>query len=228
MSENLPGDLAETFPADLRSFYSLCLLSLVLGSLALAFGLRFIVSAVATMTGSGGPQPLSLVEAFAGWAAAVIGFRWVLSGARILRGVSGILRDYQALEGSARLESPAGAESAGGAILPQAIDGLALRMMAHYRENWKTYWKIAPISRLGGWIFICLGVLYFIDGFPAWKAASGSTYILPFFAGGLSVALGAAAILVSSRFSAWARAWDRRLIDAGQGGEILQADQGCP
>jgi hypothetical protein len=256
MPENLPNAIAETFPAELRSFWSLCLLSLVLGALAFAYGLWFIMSAF--LAGAFGA--FQLVQAFAGWAALVIGFRWALSTGKILKGVSGILRDYEVLEGSAggeaREESrppgkpgngglasatpeagkPPDAESPGGAgkaepggepegspAAASTIDGLVNRMMAHYRENWKTYWKMAPISRLAGWIFMCLGVLAFIEGYPAWLA--GEIPNFPFFAGGIAIALGVAAILTSSRFGSFARTWEHRLIDAGQADEILQGER---
>jgi hypothetical protein len=100
--------------------------------------------------------------------------------------------------------------------------------MAHYRENWKTYWKLPLISTLGGWIFVLLGVLGFMDGYPAWEAGGGPH--LPFLAGGIAIALGVASILVSRRFREYARTWERRLIDAGQGDEILPGpgEQGSP
>jgi hypothetical protein len=252
LPENLPGNIAETFPAELRSFYSLSLLSLVLGALALALGLSSIVTAVLAMAGEGGFGAFRLVQAFAGWTAAVIGVRWVLSMAKILSVVSGILGDYQALEGGAGgepvpgkaaegglasetagspvppgVDSPAetgpGAGPGDGAVSTRAIEALFLRMMTHYREHWKTWWKMRLIAGLGGWIFICLGVLSFIDGYPLWQA--GVVPNLPFFTGIISIALGVVAMLASSRFRVYARTWEQRLIDAGQGEEILLGEQ---
>jgi hypothetical protein len=212
MPENLPGGVTGTFPAEFRSLWSLCLLSLVLGGLALALGLRFIVTAVAAVAGTGTFDAFRLVEALAGWAATVIGFRWVLSAVRILSGASGILRDYQALEGSAGGEADA--------IPPGALEALVLRMMDHYRKNWKAWWKMPLVSTLGGWILVFLGVLFFIEGYPAWQAGGGPS--LPFVAGGIAVALGIGAVLVSSRFRTLARTWEHRLIEAGQADELLE------
>jgi hypothetical protein len=48
---------------------------------------------------------------------------------------------------------------------------------------------------------------------------------LPFFTGIISIALGVVAILASSRFRVYARTWEQRLIDAGQGEEILLGEQ---
>jgi hypothetical protein len=220
MTEPSKKSTPDTFPTELRSLYSLCLLSLVLGALALALGLSSIVNAIVAMAAEGSFGVFRLVQAFTGWAALVIGFRWVMSTAGILKGVGGVLRDCQVLEGSGRQESAPGAESTGGAVPPEALDALFLRMMAHYRANWKTWWKMRLIAAAGGWIFICLGVLDFMEGYPAWQA--GVVPNLPFFGGGISIALGVAAILVSSRFQGSARTWERRLIDAGQGDEILQ------
>ena len=63
MTEPPEKNAPETFPAELRSFWSLCLLSLVLGGLALAFGLLFIAEAVAAVAGVGTFDAFRLVQA---------------------------------------------------------------------------------------------------------------------------------------------------------------------
>ena len=101
-------------------------------------------------------------------------------------------------------------------------------MMAHYRANWKTIWRMNLISILGGAVFLALGVVNIIEGIQWWYSPyPGEIIYLPaiiplFFAIGIDLAIG----LVSLRFSFWfrryARAWDHRLIEASHTEEALK------
>jgi len=206
MTETI-GTISETFGRELRSFFVVCLLSLVFGALAMAFGLQFIVAAVVAMAGSGTLGLLPLVQVLLGWAAAVVGFRWILSSAKILKGVNRIRRDYRAMEGP---------------VSDEAVTGLIVRMMAHYRENWKTIWRMNLIAILGGAVFLALGVVNILQGIAAWYAGTGLMSFFAFFAGGLNIAIGLAALLTSAGFRRYARAWESRLAEAGQSEETLK------
>jgi hypothetical protein len=165
------------------------------------------------MAGAGAFQWLPAFQILLGWAAVVVGFRWILSSAKILRGVTRIRREYRAMEG---------------AVSPEALTGLIVRMMAHYRANWKAIWRMNLISILGGAIFLALGVVNIIQGIQWWYSPyPGEIIYVPtliplFFAIGIDLAIG----LVSLRFSLWfrryARAWDHRLIEASQTEEALK------
>jgi hypothetical protein len=231
--ETVPMDLPGNFAAGLRSLYSLCLVSLGFGAIALAAGLWFIVAAF--LAGTFGA--FQLVLALAGWASLVVGVRWLMAGWKILAGVSPILRDYEVLEGAAATDARAKggpmvgevpeppvpeSEPAPGAVHLDAIRELVRRMMVHYRENWKTWWKMAPLSRMGGGIFIIMGLLEFYRVYSSWDPAGTGTVLVPLVAGALFIALGAEALLLAAKFQASARAWERRLIDAGMGGEFPQ------
>ena len=209
----LPKTTSENFAAELMSFFVLCLLNLVFGSLAMAFGVQFIVTAVLAMAGAGTFQWFPAFQVLLGWAAAVIGFRWILSSAKILRGVTKIRREYRALKEPVPVET---------------LTGLIVRMMAHYRANWKAIWRMNLISILGGAIFLALGVVNIIQGIQWWYSPyPGEIIYVPtliplFFAIGIDLAIG----LVSLRFSLWfrryARAWDHRLIEASHTEEALK------
>jgi hypothetical protein len=265
MTEILTTSVAENFGRELRSFFVLCLLSLVFGSLAMAFGLQFIVTAVLGMAGTGNFGIFPFLQALAGWAAAVIGFRWILSSARILKGVNRIRREYRALEGSgtriSEKEAPAGLEgkgsvpggttkggepggetTTGGPVSGDPLTGLILSMMAHYRENWKTIWRMNLLSILGGCIFLALGVLNLIQGISAAVSGSvpaytylvqagltsgiGRSVILSFLAAGINLAIGLVSLLFSSWFRRFSRAWELRLVEAAHAEEPLRKSMG--
>jgi len=63
---------SENFASELQSFFALCLLNLVFGAMALAFGMQFIVTAVLAMAGARSFGAFPFLQAFIGWAAARI------------------------------------------------------------------------------------------------------------------------------------------------------------
>jgi hypothetical protein len=262
MTEILQTGVAGNFSRELRSFFVLCLLNLVFGSLAMAFGLQFIVTAVLAMAQTGNFGIFPFLQALAGWAAAVIGFRWILSSARILKGVNRIRREYRALEGSGAGRSgkeppvdlggngsvpgettkgagggPGGEPAGGSPVSGEALTGLILSMMAHYRENWKTIWRMNLISILGGCIFLALGVLNLLEGISAvLRAGPLYPYLIQaglanwppwsvffaFFAAGLDLAIGLVSLSFSAGFRRYSRAWELRLIEAARSEEALR------
>ncbi|MGA2934423.1 MAG: hypothetical protein ABSD81_04645 [Methanomicrobiales archaeon] len=214
---------SQNFASELQSFFALCLMNLVFGSLAMAFGMQFIVTAVLVMAEAGTFQWFPVFQVLLGWAAAVVGFRWILSSAKILKGVTKIRREYRAME------EPVPAE---------ALTRLIVRMMAHYRENWKAIWRMNLISTLGGCIFFILGVLNLFEGISAVLAGSGPAYVfivqegltsgigrtllISFFAAAINLTIGVVSLRFSSWFRRYARAWDRRLIEASHTEEALK------
>ena len=203
MTENLPKSTSENFATELQSFFVLCLMNLVFGGLAMAFGIQFIVTAVLAMEEAGTFLWFPVFQVLLGWAAAVVGLRWILSSAKISRGVNEIRREYRAMEGP---------------LSDEILTSLIVRMMTHYRENWKAIWRMNLISTLGGAVFLVLGVVNIVDGLLAWYYPLGYFYLpvflAPFLAGAINLTIG----VVSLRFSSWvrryARAWDHRLIEA--------------
>jgi len=216
-ADGLQENVAADFAAELQSFFVLCLLSLVFGSLALAFGLQFILSALLAMGQTGDYGILLFLRALAGWAAAVIGFRWILSSAKVLSGVNRIRRDFRALERPVHGET---------------VAGFIARMMAHYREHWKTIWRMNLIATLGGCLFLALGIVNLVQGISLGYPAGGPdlAYLFPFVAAGINLAIGLVSLLSSAWFRSYARAWERRLIEASHSEEALEKsmEQGGP
>ena len=214
---------SENFASELQSFFALCLMNLVFGALAMAFGMQFIITAALAMAAAGTFQWFPAFQVLLGWAAAVVGFRWILSSAKILRGVTRIRREYRAMEGP---------------VPAEALTGLIVRMMAHYRENWKTIWRMNLISTLGGCVYLALGVLNLFEGISAVLAGSGPAYVfivqegltsgvgrtllISFFSAAINLTIGVVSLRFSSWFRRYARAWDRRLIETSRTEEALK------
>jgi hypothetical protein len=244
---------SQSFASELQSFFVLCLMNLVFGSLAMAIGMQFIVTAVLAMTEGGTFGWFPVFQVLLGWAAAVVGLRWILSSAKILKGVTKIRREYRAMEGAgagAIQKGPVSGETSGeatsgetrveplsgvireeavssgggkGPVSAEMLTGVIVRMMAHYRENWKAIWRMNLISTLGGCIFLVLGVLNLVQAISAWLSAAGIvSLLLSFIAAAINLTIGLVSLLFSSWFRRYARAWDHRLIEASHSEEALK------
>jgi len=253
MTEKPQTSVLENFASELQSFFVLCLLSLVFGSLAMAFGMQFIVTAVLAMAESGTFPWFPVFQVLLGWAAAVVGLRWIISTVGIFKGVNKIRREYRKVEepgagairkgrvadetlqeattGETRVEPLSGVirkedVSSGRGKEPaslEALTGLIVRMMAHYRENWKAIWRMNLISTLGGAVFLTLGMLNLFQGISAWLSTGDLvSLLLSLVAAGINLTIGVVSLLFSAWFRRYSWAWDHRLIEASQSEEALK------
>jgi hypothetical protein len=217
---------SRNFASELRSFFALCLMNLVFGSLAMAFGMQFIVTAVLAMAEAGTFQWFSVIQVLLGWAAAVVGLRWIISTVGIFKGVNKIRREYRAMEGPRAGKTrgePVSGETQAGTVTAEALTRLIVRMMGHYRENWKAIWRMNLICTLGGAVFLTLGLLNLFQGVSTWMSAGDIVSLfLAILAAAINLTIGGASLLFSSWFRRYARAWDHRLIEASHSEEALK------
>jgi hypothetical protein len=201
-------DTVSQFKTELNTFFVLVLLNIVFGALTMAFGMQFIGSSV---LGLPGWQTGTVIRVLAGMLSLVcfgIGFAWVLSSARVLKGVTAVRREYKK-----RTEPVSG----------EILTGWIVRIMAHYRKNKETIRWMTLICALGGCIFLVLGILNLIQGITA-QAGNGNLWILvlPFIAAGINLTIG----LVSLRFSAWFKkytaVWDYRMEETSRSEDTLR------
>jgi hypothetical protein len=148
-------DTRSRFMAELTSFFLLVILNMAFGALAMAFGMQYIVILV-----PGLPvwQTNPLIRVPAAMIAMVgfgLGLSWILTSARVLRGVKNIRRESR---GS---QEP---------VLPETLTRWIVCVTAHYRENRKILRHMIVICRLGGCIFVTLGMVNLLQEF-----ATGST-----------------------------------------------------
>ncbi|MDD1647427.1 MAG: hypothetical protein LUQ03_06075 [Methanomicrobiales archaeon] len=203
---------SRNFAAELRSFFVLCILNLVFGAMIMAFGIAFIVTGVLGIV-DGESLGFAAVQVIAWGAIAFLGFRWILSSVTVMEGVTEIRDEFAALE------EPVSGE---------ALTGLIVRMMAHYREHRQPVRQMTIICTLGGIVFIGLGVINIFEGIMALNAppVTGLFYLpaflAPLLAVGIDLAVGVVSLLISSWFRKYSRAWDLRLAEASRSEDALR------
>jgi len=198
------------FKNELNSFFVLVLLNMVFGALTMAFGMQIMMAAVLGLPG--GQAAGSVFRILAGIFALVcfgLGFSWVFSGAKILKGVTVVRREYKSHP-----------EPVSGEVLT----GWIVRIMGHYRENQKTIRWMTLICALGGCAFLAIGVLNLFQGLSWWSASGGALGIetLSFVAAGINLAIGVASLLFSLWFHRYSAVWDRRIEEAARSEDALQ------
>jgi hypothetical protein len=196
------------FKNELNSFFVLVILNTVFGALAMAFGMQFMIASVLGFTGGQIPPVLRILAGAISLAVFGLGLSWVLSSAKILKGITGIRREYH------ECSTPVSAE---------ILTGWIVRLMAHYRENKETIRWMTRICALGGCAFLALGVLNIIQGI-AGLAVSTEIWMqgLPFIAAGINMAIGLSSLLFCLYFRRYSAAWDLRLDETARSETILE------
>ena len=192
------------FKSELNSFFVLVLLNMAIGALVMAFGMQFIGSSV---LGLNGPQPSAVVRAITGAFSLVcfgLGLMWVLSSAGILKGITGIRRQYR------KFSDPVPAD---------ILTGWIVRLLAHYRENKKRIGWMIIICALGGSAFLALGILNVVQSVGATDTMSR---LLSLIAAAINLTIGIVSLRFCRYFQNYSAAWDRRLEEAVRSEDALQ------
>jgi hypothetical protein len=196
------------FKSELNSFFILVLLNLVFGALAMAFGIQYIVTLVLDLSVL---QTNPVLRLFAGVITMVgfgLGLSWVLTSTRMLRGIKDIRRE------SRECKEP---------VPPDALTGWIVRMTAHYRENQTILRRMIVICRLGGCVFVALGMVNLLQGFAIGSAGGDWGFLIfPFIAAAINLTIGFATIMISIGFHRYSVSWDQRLITAVRSEDALQ------
>jgi hypothetical protein len=191
-------DLATTFEEEFLSYFALCLMNLVFGTITLSFGVQFIVSSV---LGQPGVQDAPELRAVTGAVAMMcfgLGLFWILVTARLFKSVKVVRNAYKQKK---RRE-----------MSPEDFTGMLVRMMTQYREEKGRIRAMVFVCMFGGLCFVVLGVLT-IGQIPALVAAGSATLtvLLAVAAAVICMIVGGASFLVSTYFRRYARVWDARL-----------------
>lgn len=194
------------FRNELNSFFVLVILNMVFGALAMAFGMQFIIASVTGL--EEGEIPLHVLAGAISLAVFGLGLSWVISSAKVLKGITGIRREYSEFSGP---------------VPAEILTGWIVRLTAHYRENRETIRRMTVICALGGCAFLAIGVLNLIQGIT-WTAEANASWTqgLPFIAAGINLTLGLASLLFCGYFRRYSAAWDLRLDETARGETILE------
>lgn len=186
------------FKTEIVNFYRISLINLVFATLAMAFGISYMVTAV--LGNPLGPQAflLRLLTGAAAMACFGLGFSWLLSTLRVFEGVETI---QDALGAS------------GEPVLEERLTCLIVRMLAHYRDNRETIRSMILISTAGGCVFFVLSIASGIRALTLNANGGSATFdsivLLPSML--LTLGISLVSLLSSWYFSRFAKLWDRRL-----------------
>jgi hypothetical protein len=202
------------FKIELNSFFGLVLLNMVFGALAMAFGMQCII---ANVLGLAVVQTLPALRILAGAISLAVfglGLYWVLASAKILKGITAIRRESRGLTGP---------------VPDETLTGWIIGMTSHYREKRQMVLRMITICRLGGCVFLTVGIVTLIQLFSsgAWAGNLGIAVVaLSLVAAAINLTIGLASIIFSLWFHRYATAWDRRLDEAAQNEAILKKTLG--
>jgi hypothetical protein len=191
----------EKFRTELRSFFGLTILNLMIGAMMLALGIALAVTTLLGMVDLGQVDLVSVLLVGLGAVGMGAGFYWVLQIAQIMDGVDDIKTAYEELgEGE-----------------QEKIAGLVVKMMANYRSNQQTVSRMIVLGKIGGALFMAAGVLGMI-GAGASMASEGVVLetISQLVSGVMAFGVGVAGLILSRIFSSYTKVWDARLREAAK------------
>jgi len=202
------------FRNELTSFYVLILLNIAFGALVMAFGLQFIITSALAVAGGQNSDVLQVIRVTVGVAGVVLGFSWLLSSTKIMRGLKRIRREYK------NRATP---------VSDETVTGWIVDMVAHYRENRSTIRWMTLICSFGGCIYLALGIVDIVQSISASISPGGMMMLgISFFAAGINLTMGIVTLLFSKWFRRYSASWDCRLAGASQAEDSLRSamDQG--
>jgi len=202
------NDTVTQFRAELNSFFVLVLLNMAFGALAMAFGMQYMIMAVLGLPLVQTAPALRVLAGIISMIGFGLGLMWILTSARVLRGMRGIRREFR---------------SHAGPMPDELLTGWIVRMLAHYREHKPILPWMITISRLGGCCFVTLGIVNILQGMTALNASGAwGDIALPFGAAAINLAIGIVTIIISIGFHRYSRAWDERLDATANNESILK------
>jgi hypothetical protein len=199
----------QQFGKELTSFFALVLLNLVFGALAMAVGMQVIVATLLQYPAGETPFIIAAARILLGTAGFAIGFFWILSSAKILRGIGNVRREYR--------------DHAEGPVMDETLTGWIVSVLAHYRGNRTVIRWMTLIAAAGGLIYLALGIANLVQGAQALLGVAGQgPGVIAFAAAAVNLTIGLVAIYFSRWFHRYSRVWDLRLEQADSGVESLK------
>jgi len=202
----------EKFKTELRSFFGLTVLNLIIGALMLALGISLAVTRLLGMVDAGQFDPLSVLMVGLGAVAIGAGFYWIIQIAEIMDGVDDIRTAYDKLESGSQEQAA----------------GLTIKMLAHYRSNKTIISRMVVLGRIGGALFLIVGGLGMIGAGASILSSGLMTESLGQLVGGVvAFGVGVAGLLISRYFSLYSKVWDARLEETARIENALEQQLGA-
>ena len=193
---------------EIRSFFGLTLINLVLAGLIMAFGMGLGITQLLALVELGTIQLLPLLLASAGFIAVIAGMYWLIKTAEILDGVEEI---NSACEKITTHDNK------------NQITGVLVQMIAHYRKNKPTIEIMSILGRIGGALFLVLGSLSLVYTVNT-LLTSGIIIegISQLASSIMAIGVGIGSLLIAKYFKRYSGVWDTRLQEEQSIQETLE------
>jgi hypothetical protein len=201
-------DVSPQFEDEIRSFWILSILNLVFAAITMAYGIMFIVTRLQEMVNAGMLLLVPLIMVIVGFAAAVLGIKWILASVEIFSSIEELKSAYDAKKGQ---------------MTPEDSTGFIIQMINQYRTNKATIRTMILVCTAGGCCFLVLGIMSSIE-FVSAGLTSGMTTLNYLLIPSALLTLGIATVslLCSYYFRKYASVWDLRLSEISRSENVLE------
>lgn len=188
------------FKKEIRHFSLVVSANLIIGAIAIAAGILYIIAAILGLTASLVTPEFRMIAG----AIAMVCFGL---GASVLHFTLGIFRGVRTIRNKLDAEGPA--------ITDERITCLIVQMIAYYRDIRKTLGTIILIGPLCG---LCVFVLGILCGFEAFALTPGGISLtldnrVTILAQAITLAIVVSSLLSSHFFTKFAMAWNQRVVE---------------
>jgi hypothetical protein len=201
-------DTRKKFKDEVRSFFGLTILNLVIGALVMALGISLATTRVLDLIETGRLLAIPLVLIGLGIIAIACGFYWIIKIAEIMDGIDDIKTAYDKLSKDGDQDP---------------ITCLIIQMMAYYRTNKSTISKMIILGRIGGILFLIAGTIGIISSLAPIASEDVLLENIGQLIGGIiEVGLGITGLVVAHFFVIYSKVWDTRLQETMKIEDALQ------
>jgi hypothetical protein len=201
-------DVSTQFEDEIKSFWILSISNLVFAAITMGYGIMFIVTWLQEMAHAGTLLLVPLIMVIIGFAAAVLGLKWILSSVEIFSSIEELKSAYDAKKGQ---------------MTPEDSTGFIIQMMAQYRTNKATIRTMILVCTAGGCCFLVLGIMSSIEFVSAGLPSGMITFnylLIPSALLSLGIAL--VSLLCSYYFRRYSSVWDMRLSEISRSENVLE------
>ena len=190
-------EIKTKFKNEIRSFFGLTVINLVIAALIMALGIGLGVTQLLALVELGTIQLIPLLLVSAGFIAAVAGVYWLIKTAEILDGVDDITSAYEEIPQHDNQEQ---------------ITGVLVQMIAHYRKNKPIIDTMTILGRIGGVLFLIAGSLSLVYAVNILLTSGIVLEGIGQLAGGImACGVGIGSLLIAKYFKAYSGVWVTRL-----------------
>jgi hypothetical protein len=182
---------------ELRSFFGLTLVNLVIAALIMALGIGLGVTQLLALVELGTIQLLPLLLISAGFIAAIAGVYWLIKTAEILDGVEDISSSCEQISQHDNQDQ---------------VTGVLVQMIAHYRKNQPIIDKMNILGRIGGVLFLAVGSLSLVYAVNTLLTSGIVIEGISQLAGSImAFGVGIGSLLITKYFKRYSGVWVARL-----------------